>query len=406
MNFSSLLEEIVFFFSFAPGIIRLAIGFIVFNVLVFLALFFSTYFLIRKRKRQEAHYLAHEKAYKEAIHEILYSPTVLSDSTILQRFESQFGRLSKGKYEEINNALIDVVTADANLYSCINYLPLIDGLKINKFLERKLDFSKTANRLKAMKQLSSLKITVSDSKILPFTFSKNTPIRKGARTAYVVISNNNPFKFFELADNQMNQWDQINLLQQLELHHKDNLPNFSNWIKYSKDPSQIIFSVRAIAHFKQQGATEELLHLLATDNHIIREEVIRAMASLRITDAEDKLKEIYSSQPRKCQMTIIEALVQIYSMRSLDFFVDTLQVTTNPELKKILLEAIYSYGIEGRKVFNNLLLTATDFDLIILNHIRHPLNKSRFSELNNRLPSGKEIFDYATLEQPTPLSLL
>ncbi|MBP3944239.1 HEAT repeat domain-containing protein [Sphingobacteriaceae bacterium WQ 2009] len=406
MNFSSLLEEIIFFFSFVPWIIRLAIGFIVFNLLVFLALFFSTYFLIRKKKRQEAHYLAYEKAYKDAIHKVLANANVLSASSILDRFETQFGRLTSVKYEEINNALIDLVTADPKLYSCNNYTPLIDGLKIKKYLERKLDFSKTANRLKAMKQLSSLKITVSDSKILPFTFSKNTPIRKGARTAYVVISNNNPFKFFELSDNQMNEWDQINLLQQLELHHKGNLPNFSNWIKYSKDPSQIIFSVRAIAHFRQQGATEGLLQLLATDNHMIREEVIRAMASLRITDGEDKLKEIYSSQPRKCQVAIIEALAQIYSMRSLDFFVDTLRITTNAELKKVLLEAIYSYGIAGREVFNNLLLTAKDFDLIILNHIKHPLNKSKFSDLNNRLSPGKEVFDYAPLEQPSPLSLL
>lgn len=308
---------------------------------------------------------------------VLKSEQTLVDSEIRQSFIQEFGKLEERIYISLIPSLEEVIINEGFLLDSINFRSLIIALQIEQYLEKKLDFSNTKSRLRALQTLSRLKLTVSDSKILPHTYSKDRFLNKESRTSYIGVSKNDPYKFFENSIQNLNQWDQIGLMQQFVLHHKDNLPNFSKWIKYSKEQSQIIFFVRMVAHFNQVSSIPTLVELLDNYNHEIRAEAIIALGKMRFTEIEDKFIELYFSQPFICQNAIIESISFIQSGNALEFLKQAYESVNNYDSKKIIAEVIYLYGSEGKAYFTELKKTEKGFNQLILKHVENPLITSK-----------------------------
>lgn len=396
MNILNFFEELWFTFLASPVVIKISVGFAVLNLAAFTILFTITYIFVKKRDNKEKIFNSKKEEHTQFIAEIL-SEAKLTETEILNRYLRDHGKLNKKAYLGLVPSLKTLLKENTELNLRINYYTLIRALKIDEYLEKKLDFTSIETRLATFHNLSRLKLTISDSKILSHTFSKNSYLRKGARSAYVGISNNNPFKFFDQADNNLNYWDQINLMQKLELHHKNNLPNFSNWIKYSKNSSQLTFLIRTTAYFQQYNSVNALISLLETDDHNIREEVIKALTSLKITKVETKLKAIYFNQPTKCQDAIIEAILNFNTQKSLEFFRKAFFASNNSYSKQLILEAIYLYGPTSKEMFDELHKEAKEEDKKLFEHIKNPLNTHRIKyavEDYNIIPLGSRDEDF------------
>ena len=303
---------------------------------------------------------------------ILISKDSYNDSEVLDMFVENFGAITRKTYISLIPTLEDVVKQEKHQLESHNYDSIIRGLKIDDYLEKRLDFSNTRVRLRAFQSLSRLDLTISDSKILPHTYSRNSSLRKESRSSYVGVSNNDPFKFFD-QDNDLNQWDQISLLQQFVLHHQDNLPNFSKWIKYSKDEEQIKFFIKLVAHFKQSTSVNSLTDYLNHASHSVRREAILAVGKMRVREMENKLIKMYFTQPAPCQNAIIEAISYINSGKSIGFLKNAYEMASSHDLKKLIAELIYLYGKPGRAYFDELYKTEIGFNLLILKHVENPL---------------------------------
>lgn len=311
--------------------------------------------------------------------DILDSHQVLTPAEIHSMYIEEFGarKLNKKMYPSMISSLEDLVREQPHILKDKNYLPIVHGLEIEKFLLKKLTFSNTRNKLSTFQTLAILDLTVPDSSILPFTHSSNPSIRKASRTSYVALSNNDPFKFFDQADNSLNTWDSIALMQQLEMHHKNNLPNFSKWIKYSKNKSQLLFIIKAVGHFKQKSSASALVELLDTEDHDVRRETIIALGQMKITSAEATMIDIYPNQPIDCQDAIVEAILKMNSGEGLPFLKEAYSAASNFESKKLIAEVIFRYSPAGRRFLQQLLETETGFDKLILEHVKNPLVPSR-----------------------------
>ena len=75
------------------------------------------------------------------------------------------------------------------------YYKIINALRIESHIEKKFNFTSNFSKMKGIQELSSLAITAAESNIFPFTYSPNSNIRKEARTSYIRLSKNDPFKF-------------------------------------------------------------------------------------------------------------------------------------------------------------------------------------------------------------------
>ena len=323
---------------------------------------------------------------------ILLSKDAYSAYEVNNVFIETFGRINNRSYMSIIPSLEDVIDNEKSLLKKPNYRSIIKGLKIDSFLERKLDFADTRTRLKAFHSLSRLEITISDSKMLLHTYSKNESLRKESRASYVGVSNNDPFKFFDLV-NGLNHWDQINLMQQLELHHKDNLPNFSKWIKYSNDPTQTVFFIRMVSHFKQLTSVGALIDVLEDHDHVIRVEAILAIGKMQLKEVEPQLIDMYYHQPLSCQNAIIEAIAYINSGEALGFLKNAYSEISDLDSKRLIAEVIYLYNEEGEEYFNLLFKKEEGFDLLTLEHVKNPLIPSalrNYVKARNKVKGGVE----------------
>lgn len=330
-------------------------------------------FIVRRSKKHNQKILRdHRPKIFSFIRNILISPEDYTDTEVASLWEEQFGALTRKSYISLIPTLEDVAKQEKQLIGSPNYNAIILGLKVDSYLEKRLDFSNTRIRLRAFQSLSRLELTISDSKILPHTYAKNTSLRKESRASYVGVSNNDPFKFFEL-DNELNEWDHISLMQQFELHHSDKLPNFSKWIKYSKDKAQILFFVKMVAHFRQETSVSTITELLTHEDHTIRMESILTVGRMQVKDIENQLIKMYFTQPLMCQNAIIEAISYINSGKSLGFLKMAYDLTNNYDSKKLIAEVIYLYGKAGQQLFKELVLKAEGFDQLILKHVENPL---------------------------------
>ena len=355
-----------------PIIIQIAVFFIVFSNLATIGLIGSVFFVRRIKKRNQAIVQELRPRMFSFLRNILIANDEYSEAEVYNLFIESFGHLNKKAYLSLIPTLEDVVKQEKFYVESINYQNIIKGLRIDSYLEKRLDFSSTRTRLRAFQSLSRLELTISDSKILPHTYSKNESLRKESRASYVGISNNDPFKFFEI-DSDMNEWDQISLMQQFIIHHKHSLPNFTKWIKYSKNPAQIKFFVKVAAYFNQTTSIDTLIELLDSEDHSIRKEAILALGKMHAVNVEPYLVKMYFNQPLACQDAIVEAISFLNTGKSIGFLKTAYGMANNSDSKKLIAEVIYLYGKLGKKLFSDLEATEKDFDLQILNHVKNPL---------------------------------
>jgi hypothetical protein len=362
-----------------PFVIQVALWFIFVNAIAILVFMLVAVF-IRRSKRLEDELV--RELYPQNIkflQEVFNSSISYSEAEVFNKYSAEVenatkkDKLKKKAYPALISAVEDLITKDNDLTENKNYHPVILGLKIDEYLFKKLTFTSVRNRLRIFQTLSILGLTAPDSALLPFTHSRNLMLRRESRSSYVAISNNDPFKFFDQADNSLNQWDTISMMQQLENHHKDNLPSFSKWIKYSQNPSQLLFVIKAAAHFNQTSAAPALLENLEHDDRVVRKEVITALGDLRIAEAEQPMMEMYRDQPEDCQNAIVTAVLSIKSGSALSFLEKAYEQSTKLETKKVIAEAIYSYDAAGEDYVRNMLHTKMGFERLILEHVKNPL---------------------------------
>lgn len=362
-----------------PFVIQIAIFFIFFSVSTTLSLMIAVFVIRRAKERRERIVRELRPRMFTLLRNILISRDEYSTVEVYEMFVAEFGELTKKTYISLVPTLEDVVKQEKEQMESHNYNSIIEGLKIDDYLEKRLDFSNTKIRLRAFQSLSRLDLTISDSKILPHTYSNNSSLRKESRASYVGVSNNDPFKFFE-QDNNLNSWDQISLMQQFVIHHKDNLPNFSKWIKYTDDYEQVKFFIKLVSYFKQSTSVVAVKEYLEHENHSVRREAIIALGKMRVKDIENRLIKMYFTQPMICQKAIVEAILYINSGKSIGFLKSAYQMANSSDLKKLIAEVIYLYGKTGRSYFEELYKTEEGFNLLILKHVKNPLIPSYLRE--------------------------
>lgn len=360
-----------------PFVIRVAMYFILFNIIVTI-LFMGITMLLRRKFRLNNERLDKLKPqHIDFLKDIFQQESNPSVEEIAERYQEKFGKQNHKNYPALIAALEQMVVVRPDLLDHPRYETVLSALRVEEYLGKSVRSTEVRKRLSTFHSLSILGLSAPDSSILPYAHSKNQMLKREARNTYVGISNHDPFKFFNKTDGDFNQWDEINLMSQIEQHHKDNLPNFSTWIKYSKNKSHLIFIVKAVAHFKQYSSVPSIIDLLDYEDEDVRLEAINALGQMQIHDAEPKLMQDYVNQTVVCQDAIIEAMSQIKSGKALHFMEEAFHATTNLESKKLIAEAIYRYSPEGQHFINGLYNHEDAFTRLVLDHIKNPLIPSK-----------------------------
>jgi hypothetical protein len=256
------------------------------------------------------------------------------------------------------------------------YPLIINAIGIVDHLERKFDSRSNSEKIDAFQEAFVLDLNKFDSKVLRYAYSKNKLIRSEARNSHLALSSNDPYRFFDEFDTSLSKWDEIELMQYLELQKvRGNLEGLGKWINYSKNDSLVVFLIKMVGFFQQKGINDILKEKLEDDSGLVRAQAILTLGELNVTEIEQELIERYYTEPENCQVAIVKTVRRFNSGKSLNFLEEIFKETNNTDSKKIIAEAILNYSYEGKIAFQNLKESLKGFDLTILKHVETPLIK-------------------------------
>lgn len=248
-------------------------------------------------------------------------------------------------------------------------------LDLDKDNVKQMKSSKWERKVRALTEFIEMDIPIADVTILPLTNSHNRELRAAARHAYIKLSKNEPFKFFDVVTDPLLMWDQVELFRIITTTEDIAIPNFARWITYSTNRSVVSFCLKLIVHYNQLPAVPAVKQLLETKDHYLRAEAINCLGKLRVPDIEDKLVSMYSSQPLQCQLEILKAIGRIGGAQHIDFLKQEFLHSTNFDLRKSAAKSIVKNESIANKILQELLDTSDPARLLILKHCMNPLIK-------------------------------
>ncbi len=231
-------------------------------------------------------------------------------------------------------------------------------------------------KIKALVELTQMDIPIADVTLLPLTNSRNPTLRAAARNAYIQLSKNEPFKFFDIATEPILPWDQLEMFKIITTSKDITIPNFSRWVSYSSNKSIVIFCLKLIVHYDQRNAIPCVMDLLSTKDHYYRAHAINCLGKLSAEVAEEKFMKIYDTQPVNCQIQILKALGRIGSGKQLEFLKNEFLFSFNFDIQMNAARSIIHHNTQNsRFLLNELMETSNPESQLIIKHCLNPLIK-------------------------------
>lgn len=246
-------------------------------------------------------------------------------------------------------------------------------LGLDKLSEKKMKRRSWNMKVRGIRELTGMDVSISDVNILPLTNSKRHELRTEARNAYIKLSKNEPFKFFDISSEPLLDWDQIELFKTITTTENIAIPNFARWVTYSNNKSIISFCLKLIVHYNQQDAAPAVVKLLETKDHILRAEAVNCLGKLKYEAAELQLIHIYSNQPLICQLEILKAVGRMATGESNSFLRQEFMYSTDFDIRKNAARSLVKNA--SPEIINELMDASNEENKLILKHSMNPLIK-------------------------------
>jgi len=309
--------------------------------------------------------LLNENLEKAPVEEIEFNTSALSDNIYKKKW--------------VRQAMIDIlIQYRKNFRGEVGELlrKLYLDMNLSKDSFDKMKSLKWDRKIKAVSELTQMDIQISDVTILPLTNSTNPSLRAAARNAYIQLSKNEPFKFFDIATEPILPWDQLELFKIITTTKDIAIPNFSRWVSYSTNKSVVSFCLKLIAHYDQQSAVPAVMELLNNKDHYFRADAINCLGKLSAEIAEDRMVRIYNTQPINCQVEILKAMGRIASGKQLEFLKSEFLFSSNFDIRMNAARSIIKHNTPAsRMLIDELMETTHDENKLIIRHCQNPLIK-------------------------------
>lgn len=356
-----------------PLIIQITVVLTLVFMVATLALMITIYTIRRRHNRLQKKLKNSVPEIINLFDDILFTDKKYTEQEIYSEFEDIVNEVNR---ESLDIGIGILVDYKNDRRESEKYPLIISALGIVEHLERKFDSRSNSEKINAFQEAFILDLNKFDSKILSHAYSKNKLIRKEARNSNLALSSNDPYRFFDEFDQSLTKWDEVELMQYLQLQKvRGNLEGLGKWINYSNNDSLVVFLIKMVGYFQQKGINDILTEKLKDNNAEVRAQAILTLGDLNIVEIEQSLIERYYTEPETCQVAIIKTITKFKTGKSLKFLEEIFNETNNTDSKKIIAEAILNYSYEGKIAFQNLKNSLSGFDLTILQHIETPLIK-------------------------------
>ncbi|MEY2867996.1 MAG: hypothetical protein RIR01_396 [Bacteroidota bacterium] len=142
---------------------------------------------------------------------------------------------------------------------------------------------------KAIRELTQFEIKETHDEIIKLVNHPKKQVRFEIQKYLVQLFRFEGLEFLNIIENELSEWDQIQLLEILNKFKNLQLPDMSDWLR-SKNDSVVSFTLKLVRIHNQFGVKDEIIALFNHSNPEIRVEAINLVNHLGIYEAVAILK--------------------------------------------------------------------------------------------------------------------
>ena len=150
--------------------------------------------------------------------------------------------------------------------------------------------------------------------------------------------------FLNVLETPLSEWDQIQLLEILQLNNDTQIIDIKPWLKSSND-SVVNFTLKLAKVYNQFEAKEELIKLLNHGSEDVRINTISALSHLNVLEAKNILKDSFNERSLEEQIAFLKMMKNVYEYGDKVFLQEQMQ-HENFEIKSMAMEIMKNINFE------------------------------------------------------------
>jgi hypothetical protein len=147
-------------------------------------------------------------------------------------------------------------------------------------------------------------------------------------------------KFLDVLETPLSEWDQIQLLEILQLNNDTEIVDITPWLKSSND-SVVNFTLKLAKVYNQFEAKDDLIKLLNHKSEEVRINTISALSHLNIFEAKNILKNSFNERSLEEQITFLKMMENVHENSDKSFLLEN-RHHENFEIKSLVMEILKS----------------------------------------------------------------
>lgn len=163
-------------------------------------------------------------------------------------------------------------------------------------------------------------------------------------------------EFLNVLETPLSEWDQIQLLEILQLNNDTQIVDITPWLRSSNN-SVVNFTLKLAKVYNQFEAKEELIKLLNHHSEEVRINTISALSHLNVFEAKTILKDSFNERSQEEQIAFLKMMQNVYENSDKSFLHEhvhhkdfEIKLLVMDILKNINFEEYALYEVELKKL--------------------------------------------------------
>lgn len=311
-------------------------------------------------RKKEALTIKYQKQYEELLLSYLFEETETGESSnkqneFINKIQNEINNNFKRKI--IVETLLKLKNeVSGEIETAIQEIYLKSNLK--KHAYKQLKSKKWDVVANGIKEFTRFKVKEAYPEIKKLIKYPKKEVRKEVELYLVSLFHFEGLEFLNDLKINLSEWDQIELLEELQKLDNQEIPDITVWLN-SKNDSVVSFSLKLAKIYNKYETVETLLKLLDHKNGEIRLQVIDVLTHLQVLDAKNILKNSFQKRSQEEKIAIFKMFENVYEPSDEDFILEN---TTNNNFEvqylaikmlKEINENTFNHLLENQDKFKN-----------------------------------------------------
>ena len=246
-------------------------------------------------------------------------------------------------------------------------LDLYARTKLKDYAISKLKNSNWDVVVRGIRELTLFEVKECENEIRKLVDHPKKEVRKEVQLYFIHLFNFEGLDFLNELKTPLSEWDQIQLLEELQKFDNQQIPDITPWLT-SENDYVVIFALKLSKIYNQFGMKDVLLNLLEHKNKKVRLELMPVLSYLHITESKELLKQSFKDKSLDEQVSIFKLLEELGDPSD-DVFIQENVQNENFEIKFRALKLLKN--ISNDKFLELDLVSAEPDFLNLVNYVKN-----------------------------------